>query len=85
MKTEYDRILEGFDKQIKREWRAEDGDKYRCVSWWHKILFIEVNNLSVDDWMLIRKGDYYNQRDKKQGIERYRFVFQSIKEYKNFN
>ena len=83
MKTEYDRILEGFDKQIKREWREAKGIKEDCRTWWSKMLFIEFNKLHVDDWRIIRSGDYWETRDRKIGLDRDKYILSKIKAYQN--
>ena len=83
METEYNKLIKVFDKQIKKEYKAAKGNKYNCRSWWAKMLFIEFNKLHVDDWRIIRSGDYWETRDRKIGIERDKYILSKIKEYKN--
>jgi len=78
----YNKVLATFDKQIKREYPEAGGDKNKCISYWQKLLFIESNKLSIDDWRNIRVGDYWEIRDSKSGIDRYKFILNRIENYK---
>jgi hypothetical protein len=63
---ELDKIIKKFDKQIKAEYKSADGDKYRCLSYWSKNIFLESINFDLRDWKLIRTKDYWQKRDDLQ-------------------
>jgi hypothetical protein len=76
-----DSIVKQFDKQIKKEYKNAGGDKERCPSYWHKLLFLKTMNLDLTDWMKIRTGDYWEKRDLLQGVEQIKFVYKKVTDY----
>lgn len=76
-----DSIVKQFDKQIKKEYKNVGGDKERCPSYWHKLLFLKTMNLDLTDWMKIRTGDYWEKRDLLQGVEQSKFVYKKVTDY----
>jgi hypothetical protein len=81
MSTKYGDLIKAFDKQIKVEYRINNGEIEECESYWAKSLFIAANNLSIDDWRQIRDKDYWRGYDCRRGIERKRFTLDRIKQY----
>lgn len=78
-----EKIIERFDEQIKKEYKAAKGDKDRCPSYWQKLIFIKSKSFSIADWREVRGGDYWIIRDSKTEIDRDKFILSRIKEYLN--
>lgn len=78
---EIDRIIKQFDKQIKKEYKYAGGDKEKCPSYWHKLLFLKTINLDLNDWRKIREGDYWEIRDSLQGIKQSKFIYNRVVDY----
>lgn len=76
-----DGIIKQFDKQIKSEYKTAGGDKEKCPSYWHKLLFIKTLHLDINDWRKIRVGDYWARRDSLQGIEQSKFIYNRVIDY----
>ncbi len=76
-----DGIIKQFDKQIKLEYKSAGGDKEKCPSYWHKLIFIKTLCLDVKDWCKIRVGDYWETRDSLQGIEQSKFIYKRVTDY----
>jgi hypothetical protein len=76
-----DDIIEEFDEQIKSEYKFAVGDKEKCPSYWHKLLFIKTLYLDTNDWRKIRVGDYWEIIDSLQGIERSKFIYKRVSDY----
>jgi len=76
-----DQRLKQFDKQIKQEWKLANGKKENCPSYWNKLLFIKTVNLNMNDWNVIRSGDYWEKRDLFHGIEQTKFILNRVKSY----
>jgi len=76
-----DKVIIKFDEQIKKEYKSAGGDKEKCQSYWHKLLFLKTMNLDLNDWRKIRAGDYWSKRDSLRGIEQSRFIYNRILDY----
>ena len=61
---EIERALKQFDKQIKSESYFLYSAPDKSISYWEKKIFIASLNLTIKDWKEIRKGDYWEVRDK---------------------
>ncbi len=73
-------IDEIFKKQIRREARFIDtaGDSPSFVSY---MAYKITEGLDIDDWRVIRSGDYYDVCDKLKGINRDKFVINRVNNY----
>ena len=74
-------IINKFDEQIKKEYTYANGDKEKCISYWHKQLFLKTLDFDLNDWKKIRSGDYWEKRDSKQGIEQLKFIYERVTQY----
>ena len=81
MDKQKERVLEQFDSQIRKEYRAANGDRERCPSYWQKMLFVESLKLNQYDWKQIRSGDYWYRRDSLRGMQRSKFMLGRIRTY----
>ena len=79
--NQIDKAIIQFDKQIKKEYKNAGGDKQKCPSYWHKLLFLKTMNLDLNDWRKIRVGDYWSIRDSLQGIEQSKFIYNRVIDY----
>lgn len=78
-----DNLIECFDRQIKREYRAANGDKEKCPSYWSKCFFFLAFNLTTNDWRKIRTDDYWHCCDALKGLEKTKFTVKRIQSYLN--
>ena len=78
---EIDRSIKQFDKQIKKEYKSAGGDKKKCPSYWHKLLFLKTLDLNISDWRKIRSGDYWLITDSLQEIEQSKFIYERVCDY----
>jgi hypothetical protein len=76
-----DQIIKQFDKQIKIECELANGKKENCPSYWNKLLFIKTVNLNINDWNIIRSGDYWEKKHLFLGIEQTKFVLNRVLNY----
>ena len=79
---EIDKLIRKFDKQIKNEYLEYSGDKDKCPSYWHKLLFINTLDFTIDDWKKLRTKEYYYIRDRLEGIEQNKFILQRVRMYR---
>lgn len=77
----YERVISDFDKHIRME-RRHYGDFENRPSYWKKNIFVSSFNFQISDWKGVRSGDYYDKRDSLKGIERDKFIYDRIIEYK---
>jgi len=77
-------ILETFDRQIKKE-LIEFGEKNECPSYWAKNIYLQSLNMDISDWKKMRDEEYWMGRDRKQGIERQKFIYDSLIRYNSNN
>ena len=75
-------IIKIFDKQIKCEYREANGNKYECKSYWNKLYFDEIYDLTLDDWRIIRSGNYYDVIKEFDSIDKIKYTLKLIKNYK---
>ena len=75
-------IIKKFDEQIKKEYRNANGDKKKCPSYWGKLIFLETMNFNINDWNKIRVGEYFKTRDSLYGIDRSKFIYEKVMNYK---
>jgi hypothetical protein len=83
MSIGYNKLIETFDRQIKAEYSANNGNLERCESYWAKALFMASAKLSIHDWRGIRDEDFWIGYDSRKGIERKRFTLNKISQYSN--
>jgi hypothetical protein len=76
-----DQRIRQFNRQIKEEYKLADGKKEYCPSYWNKLLFIKTVNLNINDWNIIRSGDYWDIRDSLHGIDQTKFILKRVKNY----
>ena len=84
MKTnkEIDRIIKRFDKQIVREYEEYGKDDKKCPSYWHKLLFINTLDFTINDWKKLRNNDYWEDNDNLKGIEQSAFILKRVRRYR---
>jgi hypothetical protein len=84
MKTnkEIDRIIKRFDKQIEREYEECDENEKKCPSYWHKLLFINTLDFTINDWNKLRDKDYWETNDNLKGIEQSVFILKRVRRYR---
>ena len=85
MTTDYSRMLDIFDKQIKIEYRINYGDIQACESYWAKRLFVASKDLSVDDWRELRDEEYWEGHDCRKGILKKMFILDKVNQYNKKN
>lgn len=76
-----DKTIKDFDKQIKREYKLQNGVKENCQSYIKKLIYCFSLNLTIDDWRIIRSGDYWDVRDSLTGIKKDKFTLKRIVKY----
>lgn len=81
---EYNKVLRVFNRQIVNENEFIKNEK-NCPSYWKKQLYIEARDMTIQDWKVIRKDNYWDILNSKKEIEKYKFTLQEIKKYKNNN
>ena len=79
--NQIDKAIAQFDEQIKKEYRSAGGDKKKCPSYWHKLLFLTTMDLDLNDWRKIRVGDYWARRDLLEGIDQSEFIYNRVIDY----
>jgi len=47
----------------------------------NKELYLISKDLSIEDWRIIRSGDYYEKRDKLSGLDQIKFIIEKVKYY----
>lgn len=47
----------------------------------NKELYLISKDLSIEDWRIIRSGDYYEERDKLSSIDQIKFIIEKVKYY----
>lgn len=87
-------MIEQFNKQIRQELKKYKKQEL-CLSYWNKMLFIESENLDINDWRKIRTDKYWLIRDDfnvkdtkdessiKNEILRIKFILKNINNYNN--
>jgi hypothetical protein len=87
-------MIEQFNKQIRQELKKYKKQEL-CLSYWNKMLFIESENLNINDWRKIRTDKYWLIRDDfsvkdtkdessiKNEILRIKFILKNINNYNN--
>lgn len=80
-------VIKKFDEQIKSELTYNDNDKYKCPSYWNKLLFIETENFNIFDWKIIQTDEYLNKKRyyeiaKKNSTEFYKAQEELVKQLK---
>ncbi len=65
---DFDKLIKIFDKQIKKEYKDANGDKYKCISYWKKHKFTESIDFTLDDWKKIRTEKYWKKINYLQSI-----------------
>ena len=59
------------------------GDLENRPSYWRKKIFVNSFDLEISDWRKLRSGDYYQKRDSLKNIDRDKFIFNRIMQYKS--
>ena len=85
MNRQIEKQLKKFDKQIRNEYSNANGDKYKCQSYWAKMIFLESIELDIYDWRKIRSGNYLRIKDSLTGISKKKFTLKRIQAYKAAN
>ena len=74
-------IIRQFDKQINYELN-EFIYMHKCPSYWGKKLFISTINFNVYNWKIIQTEQYLFDKNKRQGVEMYKFMYEKVLEHK---
>lgn len=76
-------------KELFRERLAKSEDRkrliheMRCVAYWTMQSVLLTHDLEYKDWREIRKGDYFEKKDKIVGeIARMKFTMDRVAQYK---
>ena len=81
---EIDKVILQLDKKIKAEYKYYKKSE-KCPSYLRKQLFLKTEKLSLNDWRIIRGGDYWEIRDSLQGFEQTKFIYNRVSKYLNAN
>jgi len=76
------RLILIFDRQIENEYPINNGNKFRCPSYWHKLIFLESLNMSIEHWRVLRDDEYYIIKDTLKGTDKLSFTLEKIQEFK---
>ena len=74
-------IIRQFDKQIRYE-LYEFMYMHKCPSYWGKKLFIETRDFNVYNWKIIQTDEYLFKKNKREGAEMYKFMYETVLEHK---
>ena len=61
--SEREHVIKKFDKQIKLELTFNNNDKYKCPSYWNKLLFLETEDFNIYDWKIIQTDNYLHKKN----------------------
>lgn len=78
---DYEDVVCAFNRRIRME-QKDYSDLENRPSYWRKKIFVNSFDLKISDWKGVRRGDYYDKRDSLKGIERDKFIYNRIIEYK---
>ncbi len=76
-----DRKIRTFDKAIEKYIAEVDNDIKKCPAFWRKQIFLATLDFEMLDWRVIQTNDYWKIRDSLHGIDRSKFILDSVKEY----
>tara|TARA_R110000751_G_scaffold106353_2_gene202354 strand:+ start:421 stop:702 length:282 start_codon:yes stop_codon:yes gene_type:complete len=77
-----DFIVKQFDKQIFFELKQNFNDLKKCPSYWGKKLFISTINFNVYNWKIIQTEQYLLEKNKREGADMYKYMYQNVLEHK---
>ena len=77
-----DFIIKEFNKKIFFELKQNFNDLNKCPSYWGKKLFIETKDFNSYNWKIIQTEEYLFDKNKRQGVEMYKFMYQTVLEHK---
>lgn len=80
-----DKVIKEFDKQIKVEYKAANGNINLCPSYWYKLLFLETKDLDFYEWREIRTDEYWEIKKSLGDIDNIKYTLQCVINYKRVN
>jgi len=69
-----------FNWQVKKAY-ATKNDFFIEQANLNRDIYIYSKNLTIEDWRIIRSGNYYERRDKLKGNELMKFILEKIRYY----
>jgi hypothetical protein len=70
-----------FNWQVKKAYATKNDFLIEQANL-NRDIYIYSKNLTIEDWRIIRSGNYYQMRDKLKGNELMKFILEKIRYYR---